>query len=1175
MSVNISFSSELMSNYMQAETAGPGQKFQAIQNEDGHSLLFSIGTDKVFYLTEEVPAQGSKTGWNQHDLSTVLNSNFPNATAINANTFAVGQGHNNTAFTALLALTVDDSDHLFIASHYTKTTDGTISMDWTELVFDDPTANATDTINISNIYLMQLTNSPLIVVDLQDATTSNIDRYFIDTKKEISLYNWNLYTLPVDMTAANSVAVCGRKDGDLSPGVYTMGNVGNSPSNSIVYQEMYDPWTPGNTGSITRLNLPDGVSPISIATTPSSSSSEYTDLYVTADNGTLYFFAADNQSDNAQGFALFTNTMFQTTNTLFAYTNEQKVVVWGLNRAGEIFYTQCNTAEVSTPTAWSYPLSLANNVEQISPYVNKINGGNTYFAHIGTDTFKKVFQDPISSNWTTQDILLTADLSSTAKKFNSFTTLISVIDENNTPIGNTPILISSAYRVPVYVNNHYYVLDNTPISIETNYQGSIQIVQRIDNMQGALLMAQSDPEGDVIKINPMDNATNKVLQLNSSQNLSNATVTDDKGNSPTPLVPTNEVSSDDLDNAAASINALSDAYSSYAPSVSTPQSSLVPDHEPDVIQTNLVSGSPDTIGDFAEAIVVSAGDLFSHLLHAEEYVVQILFDETQQIYNFICQIGEDLFTFVIDTVEKVVGAIQAVFQAIKTAIDDLIQFVKFLFAWGDIQLTKDVFKNMTLVIIQSALDEINTIEDKVDTLLENLKTEIDNWANPIANSDDTTLNSITSSQDTSQMNSASTTFLQYHFTNNAANATYPNGVSGGSDNNSGSLLDHLSTAIENEEDVLLQAINSFKTEILDADYKTMSLEQLLKDSIQILADAILETAENVLDTLIQMILTVAEDVIEVLATPIWIPILSDILEEFFDDAISFSWLDVILLVGALPATLIYKMLTGNAPFSDDDGFSNQLADPSNDTIEKLKLIINGASIVPHQHHTAMGGDDTPSPQPKQVSLGQKIIFPLCRFTSTINDLVSALLVYPTNTPGTAEVAAINIASLVNSLAGAANGAIASTFASPAPMLNEKVGQFGTSLTSMTITEKVIFACLVIKSKLSSTEIPIVSRVDKVLTLILKFLGGITAGVHLYELIEDYDDYPNQIIPDLAIIEVANQFCGIANNAVGTLASFSVDGEGKQAELLICIGIDAVEAVLDFVQCILAVEVAID
>ena len=66
---NITASSELMQNYLQADIMDPtkAKLFVALQTVPGGSLLFSVGTDKVFYVTKE--ASGSSHGWRRSALS--------------------------------------------------------------------------------------------------------------------------------------------------------------------------------------------------------------------------------------------------------------------------------------------------------------------------------------------------------------------------------------------------------------------------------------------------------------------------------------------------------------------------------------------------------------------------------------------------------------------------------------------------------------------------------------------------------------------------------------------------------------------------------------------------------------------------------------------------------------------------------------------------------------------------------------------------------------------------------------------------------------------------------------------------------------------------------------------------------------------------------------------------
>jgi hypothetical protein len=73
--MNIRYSSEMMTNYVHAEIISPQKKFAALQTSEGLSLLFSIGTDDVLWLIRETSGQ-SAAGWTKTDLSSALLKNL-------------------------------------------------------------------------------------------------------------------------------------------------------------------------------------------------------------------------------------------------------------------------------------------------------------------------------------------------------------------------------------------------------------------------------------------------------------------------------------------------------------------------------------------------------------------------------------------------------------------------------------------------------------------------------------------------------------------------------------------------------------------------------------------------------------------------------------------------------------------------------------------------------------------------------------------------------------------------------------------------------------------------------------------------------------------------------------------------------------------------------------------
>ena len=130
------------------------------------------------------------------------------------------------------------------------------------------------------------------------------------------------------------------------------------------------------------------------------------------------------------------HSLFGSIETLYALFQKDRVVIWGLNRAQQLFHTSCDSDKLGIPAAWSHPIVLIEGVQELTPYINRINQENTFFAHVGENRLTKATQSPATTLWSYEDILLPPldkkDVESL--KFNSYTTRIRVTDEKNQPV---------------------------------------------------------------------------------------------------------------------------------------------------------------------------------------------------------------------------------------------------------------------------------------------------------------------------------------------------------------------------------------------------------------------------------------------------------------------------------------------------------------------------------------------------------------------------------------------------------------------------------------------------------------------------------------------------------------------------------------------------------------------
>ena len=152
--------------------------------------------------------------------------------------------------------------------------------------------------------------------------------------------------------------------------------------------------------------------------------------------------------------------------------------------------------------------------------------------------------------------------------------------------------------------------------------------------------------------------------------------------------------------------------------------------------------------------------------------------------------------------------------------------------------------------------------------------------------------------------------LSYHYQNNASDTTLRGPAPPGPPDQVPS--DVAFAVLEREGDTLYAAIQRLLD--LGGRITTMPLPAILTELVAILGEAVLESARNVLDAMFDLVADIAQSALDLLDAPIHIPVVSDVLNFF--GVPDFSFLDVICWIGAIPATLMYKIIADAAPFPD-------------------------------------------------------------------------------------------------------------------------------------------------------------------------------------------------------------------------------------------------------------------
>ncbi len=889
MNHQLSASAELMTNYVHASLMEPRERFEALQTDRGDSLLFSVSTPGTLELTHEAP--GTTNGWATVDLSSQLPGRVK--------TFDAAQNPADQSISLSLVMTDGKNDRLYLSLGNPAQTDhwqGAVT--WTCYGFD---AEGTTATPIVKTFISELTNgleaaAQWVFVDVLDpssASTDLIKRYRV-SPRAIGGAHWVAHQLNIQLEADGYSSRVGRANGDATDGLYTVGRVGQL--SQLVYHASVGKF--GGNPRVYTLQLPDRAEPDAIA--PCRRPDGNTELFVSG-AGSLYVFPENGQGNLAVGIALTNHPLFTDVTTLHAFYAGDRVYVWGLNRANQVFSTYCPVETITTAAAWSVPIPILSGVDLISPYVNRANQGSTFFA-VGGNEIHRLSQSPTTTLWREQHITLPQPvLTAAPHKFSSYTTRVRVIDDNNQAVRTANVQLSAASRGAFYVNNLYTILDTTPIPVATDESGAVTVIEAVDGIHANPLTFQLTG-GQALRFDPAKGSFSKISGLD-ADGLAAATIPTDPPTANSPKLVPPGTSRETLEAVAATNKQMGSAYThlSGKPSLTA-------------LQVRAVAAPTG----FADAILVDFGDLARWLKSKVEAVIHFVEDVAQGVYHFVAQIAGKVYRAVIHAAEQVVAAVEWVYNKIKVGLEDLVKFLSFLFSWSDILVTHRVMKNFLDGFAGYAIGEIGTVRTQLKTVMITIEDKIDAWAGipPIQDTANGTTKRHPAPEGT---HGAPAHHGMHHLRGNMHRAQ----VSGSLPSHGDDLLQDLIALVEKELDDITGAIQQFRTEVVDQ-LGTLSTREIMKRAVAIFVDTLLQMTEDLLDAFLAALENLLTDIPDLLKKPIEIPILSALYQDLAGEPLTL--LDLICLVISIPATIVYKIASGgkSAPFPADAPYTQGL-----------------------------------------------------------------------------------------------------------------------------------------------------------------------------------------------------------------------------------------------------------
>ena len=604
-----------------------------------------------------------------------------------------------------------------------------------------------------------------------------------------------------------------------------------------------------------------------------------------------------------------------------------RIDVWALNNADLLVATTGILANGAY--TWQRPLSLATEVTALAAYRTAGAAGAAGPAALALGrsdgSLALSTKDPATSLWLTQTI--SHQVTDTALALNTYTTRITVTDDDGVTLAGRPVLIQPSIDAPALVNGQYMALKAAVAKpATTDPAGVVTIVLETPDMTAPIFTVTIDDAPQTH--DPAEQVKARLRALKSGDEIADATRSDGSRLFTT----VDDATRQSCDAAANGISTLMEAHDSLAGVSAEPFLATRHDaHEPfqhlgrTVLHSTgarrakgafepvhgpaLLAAAPaatgfvdfiDSAGDVLKSAFTDAANAISH------WVVQ----QTEDAWNFLIYLGDQVIGFVIEVAEQAIAAIDFVLEfTLGLSLEDLIDWLGFLFHWGDILTTHRVLAHIADLGLDAAVDRVEDLRDGLRTLFDDARAAlVDDRLVIVKNAPVLTERARQAPDDQEPSSkSAQANWGHQQLSDNAGGAKpEPLTLTG--------IADLFATLTEAEVAVLRQAYDRFSAEIVD-NFASMTWSQLIDVFLDIVDEALLNAVEAVamtfLDALGALIATFRQ-----IAAGRWdIPVLTWLYEHVIcgGDGSKLTMLDVAALIAAVPITLTARAINGQTP----------------------------------------------------------------------------------------------------------------------------------------------------------------------------------------------------------------------------------------------------------------------
>lgn len=905
--LTISADAEIMQNYQTALPVAANQHLEAVQDVNGDPMIFSIGSDQRLYLIMSDP--GGPTGWQQIDLT----DSFAQWGA--PQDFAVGQMPGGAITLVVAAQTADGATHLAVAGALSN--DPAV-IDWAALgpywiAVGNPQPAATlDALFVGPVDATGGFGVPFVAVGFNGVAAGAVDNYLLVPSVSGGL-SWSAKAFPTPTDSADLRAYAMGAIADLGVGLYMLyENLGGETM--LVFRTLTNEY---GHSYVRELSPPADATCLASVAAPGGT----TDLYV-AGQGVVRF-APDAQTDGGAGveIAPVADIPDIEEGSLMVRTGaDGAVALWGLS--GEQLMSLATTAD----GGWGKAVVFEPGVASMAPLRDVANGANQ-LAFFKTDVQSNpsiiwMWQDPATSIW--QRDLIPIQATGEMYQFDCYTTTLTLLDALQRPLAGFPVKIGASGWTRVIINGAAHVLDtHTTTTVVSDLMGQITLINPVADLATPhfTLSATAGQFAGTVNVNPAWPVYQRLQAVKTGADIPDSVLSS--------ALP-DGVTKDDVAGAIARLMALT-PDSARAGAIVTWQADDAPVAAAKVAPTShtlRLRAQPKAkttalavVDEIWDDVTNLAGDLWQFATSVIDEVVSIVVEAAEEALTFVVNLVGKTIRIVLKTMADILKAITYVLKAVATVFEKIIEWLGFLFGWQDIWDGHKVMANAITSAMSYVIGQANTKLDDwkagVHEVFTTVKTRIHQAVLPagVASADLLSTQQQAQGSTVANPSSAPASFTTYQL-------QHGGGASGSTDQAPPEPGNPLVQFYEAVVQPTLATVEDDLETLFEDIAALFQGNPTVGDFMKIVTDVIdtfLDVAETLIVGFLDLVKDLLVDLQALITEPLEIPFFSDLyrfLTGLLGEAEDLSLVNVISLIVAIPATILYKAGTNSSPFPD-------------------------------------------------------------------------------------------------------------------------------------------------------------------------------------------------------------------------------------------------------------------